>query len=181
MKCSVCKTNNVQLPKAQLCDPCYKRIDSRNLLRKDGRWSIYADKCKECSNNKDPHKAWGFCNTCYKRNLRKMHRQGLPTEIISKKLKEFQPKIVKVKRMCQVCGSHTLYNYGGGTELPVCFAHYYEWRKEVSCDGCGQPCVENAVDTEDDNGIVYWWHFKCWERACSTEQKEQLLSLTTAS
>lgn len=180
MKCKQCQTKEINnYPNSQLCDTCFKRNDSRNQFRKDGKWSIYADQCKSCNSNQDPHKSWGFCNTCYQRNKRKLQREGQPIEKIREWFKKY--KKVKVKRACEICGSTRLYSYGGSTELPVCFEHYYDWRKHVPCDGCGTPCTENAVDTEDDNGIVYWWHFKCWERACSTEQKEQLLALTTAS
>lgn len=178
MKCTVCKTKPIELPKAQMCLTCYKRIESRNQFRTDGKWSKYSDRCKECKSNQYPHHSWGFCDTCYMRIKRRLLRQGLT---IAEVRIRFKKKVDTQRRyrMCQICGTDKLYSYGGSTEIPVCFEHYYEWRKTVPCDGCGQPCTENAVDTED-NGIVYWWHFTCWERACSTEQKEQLLALTTA-
>lgn len=69
------------------------------------------------------------------------------------------------------------YFYEGTVKLPVCFSCYPEWRKTVPCDYCGLPATENYVDTEDDNGTVYWWHSDCWKKACEVEGEKRRLNV----
>lgn len=33
--------------------------------------------CKDCKNDKNPHKAHGFCDTCYRRYLRSKEKQDV--------------------------------------------------------------------------------------------------------
>lgn len=174
MKCSNCKTNPIKYPNLKLCNSCYKRINSRNSHHKDGTWSKYSNRCKDCRTDRVTHWAWGFCHNCYKRNYRKWQKAGKT----SKQIRGLLKKVIETRKRCELCLSTKTYTYSG-TELPVCYTHFQEWRQTVPCDGCGKPCLENAIETENDN-ILYWWHYPCWERACSTTQIEQLKALASA-
>lgn len=180
MICTNCKTNNIYA--STLCKNCYEKENSKNQYHKDGKWSDYSDQCKDCSTTSKPHHSWGFCTACYARQRRKYKRIGLTSKDLSVALRKRRPKLETRNlrhNTCKLCRNGRAYSYSG-TYLPVCINCYPSWRKTVPCDGCSIPCLENAVETESDDGVIYWWHRECWLRACSEEQKQQLIDLAKA-
>lgn len=175
MNCSNCQSKLLKGHAKGLCKNCYALINSKNTRLANGKWSKYSPACKECHRNDIPHKSWGFCGTCCMRKTRAYKKAGHSSKQIASILKRTQSE---TSRRCELCGSDRIYSYSG-TYLPVCYTHFQDWRKTVPCDGCGQPAGENAIETENDN-ILYWWHYSCWETACTREQMEQLKAIAQA-